>query len=76
MMKEAASPENTPQVRAILESRIAGLAEWLEARERLTAHQTLALGDIRRWQERPEGLIPPADAAELPPGSPIGSRRN
>ena len=76
LMKEAASPENTPQVRAILESRIAGLAEWLGARERLTAHQTLALGDIRRWQERPEGLIPPADAAELPPGSPIGSRRN
>jgi hypothetical protein len=76
LMKEASSPENGPQVRAILESKIAGLAEWLEAHERLSAHQSLALGDIRRWQNRPEGLNAATDAAELPPGSPIGSRRN
>jgi hypothetical protein len=76
LMNQASSAENSAQVRAILESKIAGLADWLEGRQQLTAHQALALGDIRRWQERPEGLIPPSDSAELPPGSPIGSRGN
>jgi len=75
LMKEASSPENGPHVRAILEAKIAALADWLEAREQRTAHQALALGDIRRWQKRPEGLTPATDPAELPPGSPIGSRR-
>ncbi len=76
LMAEASSPENAPQVRAIVEAEIADLAEWLASREPLTAHQTLALQDIRRWQERPEGLIAASDAADLPPGSPIGARRN
>ncbi len=70
----AANAENVPQVRAILAVEIAGLAEWLEALESPTAHQRLALSDIRRWQARDQDPTS-GGPAEIPPGSPIGSRR-
>lgn len=72
LMEEAGSGDNTELVRAVLSDRIEGLAQWLEGRESLTPHQSLALRDIRRWQERPEGTTPPARVPDLPPGSPIG----
>jgi hypothetical protein len=72
LMAGAASAENTPQVRAVLTEQLASLVEWLAAREALTAHQELALDDLLRWQQRPEGLMPVSDPATLPPGSPIG----
>ncbi len=75
LMREASSSVNTPQVRAVLTAEIAGLADGLEGLEAPTAHQQLALEDVRRWQQRPEGLTPPAEAAELPPGSPIGGKQ-
>ncbi|UCF18394.1 MAG: zinc-dependent metalloprotease, partial [Gemmatimonadota bacterium] len=74
LLAGADSGGNAPQVRAILAAEIAGLAEWLEALDSPTAHQRLALSDIRRWQARDRTLTPSAPA-ELPPGSPIGSRR-
>lgn len=72
LMEEAGSAGNTELVRAVLSDRIDGLTDWLEGREQLTPHQSLALDDIRRWQERPEGTTPPARVPDLPPGSPIG----
>ncbi|KPK65875.1 MAG: hypothetical protein AMS21_03675 [Gemmatimonas sp. SG8_38_2] len=76
LMREASSGENTARVRAILTAKLAILMAWLAALEQPTAHQQLALVDIVRWQDRPEGLTQPAEAAELPPGSPIGARRH
>jgi len=76
LMSEASNGENTTWVRAILTAKLATLMEWLAALQQPTAHQQLALEDIERWQERPEGLTQPAEAAELPPGSPIGARRH
>jgi hypothetical protein len=73
LMSEASSAQNTPQVRAILAAKTAELAEWLESKEMLTAHQQLALEDIHRWQAREEAVVPPSEAGALPPGSPIGA---
>ena len=72
LMEEAGSGDNTELVRAVLSDRIDDLADWLEGREQPAPHQSLALEDIRRWQERPEGTTPPARVPDLPPGSPIG----
>ena len=74
MMAQASSARNTPQVRAILNSKIAELAAWLEGQDR-SPHQQLALEDIRRWQNRPEGLIGPSETPITPQGSPIGTGR-
>jgi hypothetical protein len=74
-MWEAGSGDNTAQVRAVLGAEIASLAGWLESQEAPSAHQQLALEDIRRWQQRPEGVTPPTRPAPLPPGSPIGGAR-
>jgi hypothetical protein len=73
LMGQASSARNTPQVRAILNVKIAELADWLETQDR-SPHQQLALEDIRRWQTRPEGLIGPTEAPDTPQGSPIGTR--
>jgi hypothetical protein len=75
MMKEAASGSNTPLVRAILSQKLDQLAQWLASQDQLSAHQQLALGDIRRWQARPEGITSPSDVLTAPPGSPIGGGR-
>ncbi len=75
MMKEAASGSNTPLVRAVLSQKLDELAEWMTSQGKLSAHQQLALGDIRRWQARPEGITSPSDVLTAPPGSPIGEGR-
>ncbi len=72
MMQEAGSGENTPQVRAILEAKITDLGDWLESQSERNPHQRLALDDIRRWRNRPEGITSPSTPLEAPPGSPIG----
>jgi hypothetical protein len=74
MIEQAGSGNNTPQVRAILESKIAELGTWLESQRRRSPHQQLALDDIRRWRDRPEGITSPTAPPEAPPGSPIGQR--
>ncbi|HSG81215.1 MAG TPA: zinc-dependent metalloprotease, partial [Gemmatimonadota bacterium] len=75
LLAEAGSGANTPQVRAILTAKLGELAERLAALEAPTPHQSLALEDIARWQDRPEGITPASQSSELPPGSPIGQRR-
>ena len=68
----AGSPENRAEVRAILSDRLLKLAGKLESLAELTPHQALTVADIRRWQNRPEGVNSRPRALELPPGSPIG----
>jgi len=63
------------QVRATLTQKVLALADRLEALPRPTAHQKLAAADVRRWQNRPEGLTPAQRAPAVPPGSPIGTRQ-
>jgi hypothetical protein len=75
LMMEAGSGANTPQVRAILTAKIAQLGERLAALDALMPHQRLALEDIARWQDRPEGTTPAGQRSQLPPGSPIGQWR-
>ncbi len=75
MMSEAGSGDNTAQVRAVLAAEIASLAGWLETQDTPMPHQQLALEDVRRWQQRPEGVTPATRPAPLPPGSPIGHAR-
>jgi hypothetical protein len=72
LVAQAGSVENIPQVRAILTATVLGLADWLESVDSPNAHQKLALEDIRRWQNRPEGTTAPSKAPEAPPGMPIG----
>lgn len=72
LMTQAGSRDNIPQARAILTEKVLDLAGWLESIDSPDAHQKLAIEDIRRWQNRPEGTTPPSKPAELPPGMPIG----
>jgi hypothetical protein len=74
MIAQAGSGDNTPQVRAILGARITELGERLESRGERSPHQQLALEDIQRWRDRPEGITSPSAPPEAPPGSPIGQR--
>ncbi len=74
LMAEAGSGDNPARVRAVLTEAAAGLADRLATLEAPDAHQRLALEDLRRWQDRPEGTTPPTRPQELPPGSPIGER--
>ena len=71
LLREASSGENPAYVRAVLSDKLDALADSLEGSS--DAQAKLALGDIRRWQARPEGVVPPAATPEIPPGSPIGS---
>lgn len=75
LIARAGSGDNIPQVRAILTEKILELGDWLESVGSPNAHQKLALEDIRRWQNRPEGTTPPTKAPETPPGMPIGEMR-
>lgn len=72
LLAQAGSERNIPQVRAILTRKLGELADGLQALSSPTAHQSLALEDIRRWQSRPEGATPRARPPALPPGMPIG----
>ncbi len=76
MMQQAGNGNNTTQVRAILESKLAELGEWIDTQARVSPHQQLARDDITRWQSRPEGITSPSAPPEAPPGSPIGVRPN
>jgi hypothetical protein len=76
MLQEASSADNPARVRAILTAKLDELADRLESEsaQASSAHRKLALEDIRRWQNRPEGTVPRPKAPPLPPGDPIGSR--
>ena len=70
MMSQAASDENSGEVRAVLSHRLGRLATDLEDIRTLSAHQATAAADIRRWQADPKGNVP-VDALTMPPGDPI-----
>lgn len=67
----AADPANPALVRAVLSDHVLSLADWLEGLTDSTAHQRLAVREIRRWERNPEH-VPLPGAPEIPPGSPIG----
>ena len=70
MMTQAASDENSGEVRAVLTQALARLASSLESIRSPSSHQTTAVADIRRWQADPTGSVP-AEALTMPPGDPI-----
>lgn len=70
MMSQAASDENSGEVRAVLSHRLGRLATDLEVIRTPSAHQATAAADIRRWQADPKGNVP-AEALTMPPGDPI-----
>ena len=70
MMSQAASDENSGEVRAVLSHRLGRLATDLEDIRTPSAHQATAAADIRRWQADPKGNVP-VDALTMPPGDPI-----
>ena len=70
MMSQAASDENSGEVRAVLSHRLGRLATDLEDRSTPSAHQATAAADIRRWQADPKGNVP-VEALTMPPGDPI-----
>ena len=70
MMTQAASDENSGEVRAVLTQALARLASNLEDIRSPSAHQATAAADIRRWQADPTGNLP-AEALTMPPGDPI-----
>ena len=72
VMEQASSADNPARVRAVLSAKLDELAGQLDASSAPSPHQKLALADIRRWQNRPEGTVPGSKALEIPPGSPIG----
>jgi len=74
LMAQASSADNSAEVRAVLSDRLADLADRLEGMTDPTPHQRLVAADIRRWQQRPESVVP-GEALEIPPGDPIGSPR-
>ncbi len=71
LMTQASSADNSAEVRAILSDRLAGLASGLEEVSDPTPHERLVASDIRRWEERPESVIP-GRPLQIPPGDPIG----
>ena len=70
MMSQAASDENSGEVKAVLSHRLGRLATDLEDRSTPSAHQATAAADIRRWQADPKGNVP-VEALTMPPGDPI-----
>ena len=71
LLREASSGKNPSYVRAILSDKLDTLAKRLNGSS--DANVQLVLGDIRRWQDRPEGVMAPAAISDMPPGSPIGA---
>ncbi len=72
LIEQAGFKGNTPAVRAVLSAKIAELGAWLEEHTEESAHNALALEDILRWQDRPEGITAPSEVPERPAGQPIG----
>ena len=73
IMAQASSATNPARVRAVLSDKLDQLALRLKSEGGSSPHQKLALSDIHRWQNRPEGVGPGSTPPEIPPGSPIGS---
>ncbi|HSR43395.1 MAG TPA: zinc-dependent metalloprotease, partial [Longimicrobiales bacterium] len=71
LMTQASSADNSAEVRAILSDRLASLASELEEVADPTPHQRLVASDIRRWEQRPESVMP-GRPLQIPPGDPIG----
>jgi hypothetical protein len=74
LLQEGSSADNPARVRAVLAEKLYALAARLESETgpAATAHRKLAVEDIRRWQNRPEGTIPRPKTPPLPAGDPIG----
>ncbi|MGH9324512.1 MAG: zinc-dependent metalloprotease, partial [Vicinamibacteria bacterium] len=74
LLTEGSSADNPARVRAVLTEKLYALAGRLESEsgDPATAHRKLALEDIRRWQNRPEGTVPRPKPPTLPAGAPIG----
>jgi hypothetical protein len=77
LLEEGSSADNPARVRALIADGLDGLADRLESETGAgaSAHRKLALEDIRRWQNRPEGTVPRPKAPPLPQGDPIGMRQ-
>lgn len=69
---EAGSVLNTPHVRAVLNSKLHQLHEWLAEHSDHTPLQQMALEDITRWFNRAEGVTEAGAVPSMPQGSPIG----
>lgn len=70
LMVQAANPDNSGEVKAVLADRLDSLAEQLEDLRNANAQQNTAAMDIRRWQANP-GAAMPGPALQMPPGDPI-----
>jgi hypothetical protein len=73
LMEQGSNADNPIRVRAILADALYQLADRIEAKAEASPQEKIAAEDIRRWQNRPEGVIPGSKRPDLPPGSPIGS---
>jgi len=78
LMRLAADPDAAPQVRAVAESKLEALQDWLDSRRKglrnsdvaRDAHLSYAISTITRFLENPaEFELSPL--TEMPPGSPI-----
>jgi hypothetical protein len=70
MMVQASSADSSGEVKAVLYDRLDKLANQMERRRNVSAHQTSVAANIRRWQQRPDDSVP-GPALRLPPGDPI-----
>ena len=67
----AVNKEATPQVKAITNSAIDGLENWLSGREGVMDKQMLR--EIKQFRENPEDFKIESTTPKIPDGSPIGS---
>jgi hypothetical protein len=74
LLEQGSSASNPARVRAVVSDKLDALADRIESEASPGAHRKLALEDIRRWQARPEGVVPRPKAPPLPQGDPIGTR--
>ena len=64
---------HTSDIELLDSAELDALADRLESEGADSSpHRKLAVEDIRRWQARPEGVVPGSRKPETPPGSPIG----
>jgi hypothetical protein len=72
----AVHPEVSPAVRSRLEGELQSLQAWLQKKQGSDgaerAHRALLAADLRRHFARTRAEVTSAQAAPLPPGSPIG----
>jgi len=70
MMIQAANPDNSGEVQAVLAHRLDELAANLEDTPNPSAHEAATALDIRRWQQDPEDAMP-TPSLQMPAGDPI-----